>query len=289
MNAVGPDQFVAITGRPRLIASTCGRPQPSPREGNTNASAAAYAEGNSVSGTRGNAYTRGDVFVVAPLSRLRASANASIRAATRSVPVAVSAAVSWYKSQRRNSATSSSAVNASRYALRSTSGALRASHLNTDRNFVDRTPPPRSGGPSTRLALASRSNSGDAATASASNRSMSTASGTTRSFSGRTPALANVSSPQRVGTHTSRMAFKRLTCSGSSRSVSNIVRPTATAAPAGGHRDVSYSAGCHAPGSEWHTTTACSAVGVEARRVASSASREEEGSPKTCSWSIASP
>ncbi|KAL8159686.1 hypothetical protein V2J09_001223 [Rumex salicifolius] len=38
-NSVGPDQFVAITGKPIAMASTIGRPHPSPLEGSTNASA----------------------------------------------------------------------------------------------------------------------------------------------------------------------------------------------------------------------------------------------------------
>ena len=36
-------QLVAIVGRPIAIASITGRPHPSPRDGNTNASAAAYS------------------------------------------------------------------------------------------------------------------------------------------------------------------------------------------------------------------------------------------------------
>ncbi len=40
-NAAGPDQSVAMTGRPIAIASSSGRPQPSPRVGATTASAAA--------------------------------------------------------------------------------------------------------------------------------------------------------------------------------------------------------------------------------------------------------
>ena len=37
----GADQLVAITGSPMAMASTCGRPHPSPRLGSTKASAAA--------------------------------------------------------------------------------------------------------------------------------------------------------------------------------------------------------------------------------------------------------
>ena len=41
-----PDQLVAITGSPIAIASTCGRPHPSPRLGSTKASTALYSRGN---------------------------------------------------------------------------------------------------------------------------------------------------------------------------------------------------------------------------------------------------
>ena len=75
------------------------------------------------------------------------------------------------------------------------------------------------------------------------NAATSTASGTTRIFSRRTPLRANTSAPHAVGTHTSRIAFARSTCAGSSLSVSNIVRPTTYAwsfgaYPRGGHGDV---------------------------------------------------
>ena len=38
MKAVGPEKWVAIDGRPIAIASAIGKPQPSPRDGKTNAS-----------------------------------------------------------------------------------------------------------------------------------------------------------------------------------------------------------------------------------------------------------
>lgn len=59
-----------------------------------------------------------------------------------------------------------------------------------------------------------------------------------------------------VGTQISSMRFMRSVQPLGTRSVSNIVRPTVYCAPSGGHRDVEYSAGCHAPGSEWQIATA---------------------------------
>ena len=73
--------------------------------------------------------------------------------------------------------------------------------------------------------------------------------GTTRILSRSTPEASKTAALHRVGTHTSRMAFTRRTCSGSSLSVSNMVLPTTTRAFGGGHRAVWNNCGCHAPGS----------------------------------------
>mmetsp|Transcript_18523 Transcript_18523/g.53408 ORF Transcript_18523/g.53408 Transcript_18523/m.53408 type:complete len:219 (+) Transcript_18523:811-1467(+) len=49
-NSVGPDQFVAITGRPMAWASMYGRPHPSPRLGSTKASTVRYNRRSALAG-----------------------------------------------------------------------------------------------------------------------------------------------------------------------------------------------------------------------------------------------
>ena len=54
-----PLQLVAIAGSPIAMASTTGRPQPSPRVGSTKASTARYSEGSSACGTASSRSTTG--------------------------------------------------------------------------------------------------------------------------------------------------------------------------------------------------------------------------------------
>ena len=189
--------------------------------------------------------------------------------------------LSWYRLHLRNNATSSSAVNSEKYASRRTSGAFRASHLNTDKNLIVRVAPtptypssPSSLGPTT-LSPTCASDISRPSNLAGSNIVTSTASGTTLILRGSTPHRSKTSALHLVGTHTSSILLHRATCSRSSLSVSNMVRPmTLTACrrpyPSGGHRAVSYLAGAHAPGSEWHTMTESRARGCRAVSIESS-------------------
>jgi hypothetical protein len=135
-----------------------------------------------------------------------------------------------------------------------------------------------------------------AAAASGEKKSASTASPSKRSLPRGSPADAKTSAVKREGTHTASMASSRGSQPDGSRSVSNMVRATRAAQPAGGgHTAAAYARGsaggnCHAPGSEWHTHTApAGAPRAPARSTSSSAAASGAGRPRAYAASTESP
>mmetsp|Transcript_26721 Transcript_26721/g.50864 ORF Transcript_26721/g.50864 Transcript_26721/m.50864 type:complete len:224 (+) Transcript_26721:420-1091(+) len=216
MYSVGPLQLVAITGRPIAMASTCGRPQPSPRDGSTKAPAALYNPGISVVGTcLSISTTRGHSW---DLLGWPCDTNSWSKPSLIKRIFLVNWRFVWYALVSRYSATGSVAENSCRKALISTSQPLRASHLNTLKKM-------KSSGPSMLgpVTVIPRGRSGSARVGS--KKCTSTGSGISASFSGSTPLRWNVSRLNREGTHTLFMRLQRRTCSGLRRSVSKVVRP----------------------------------------------------------------
>mmetsp|Transcript_69093 Transcript_69093/g.218538 ORF Transcript_69093/g.218538 Transcript_69093/m.218538 type:complete len:250 (-) Transcript_69093:805-1554(-) len=218
--AVGPDQLVAMTGTPIDMASTFGRPHPSPRLGRTKARAALYRRGRTAVG-RCLSMTRTSGHPPSGGGPMFSRAHVFICSTKLEVP--------WYGLVSITSATSSSPENSERNALSRKSQPFLSSHL---KMLTSAHPlrPAALGDRNTRFAArplsAPRSHGRSRGSYfSGSKKSTSTGSGTARSLAGSTPAFAKVPTWNAVGTHTSFMALQRATWVGVRRSVSNIVRP----------------------------------------------------------------
>mmetsp|Transcript_7861 Transcript_7861/g.25822 ORF Transcript_7861/g.25822 Transcript_7861/m.25822 type:complete len:243 (-) Transcript_7861:207-935(-) len=219
-----------MMGVPLAMASTWGRPQPSPRVGRAATSALRYKASSWL-------WARSDTT----------STGATASRPPRNVS-SCSRKSEWYALVRSTKTTSSSLANAAFHAFNRTSHPFRFSHLNTDTTT----------NPASSVLLLfplSKTNSCSAAIARGLNASTSTGSPKTKVL--ETPARRKMSAWNSVGTQTSSTAFSLAGQPLGRRSVSNMVRPTTTAAPRGGHGDDGHDGlgTCHAPGSEWQTTT----------------------------------
>jgi len=120
-----------------------------------------------------------------------------------------------------------------------------------------------------------------------SKNSTSTGSPKTRNLSGSTPLASKMSLAKCVGTQSWSIWLSRKCQPSGSRSVSNMVRPTANPTPEGGHKAVGQRGvgTAHAPGSLWQMATAEARFLKLARESRLSRCRREAGRPETKSWS----
>mmetsp|Transcript_20384 Transcript_20384/g.62801 ORF Transcript_20384/g.62801 Transcript_20384/m.62801 type:complete len:216 (-) Transcript_20384:751-1398(-) len=121
--AVGPDHAVAATAAPDAMASTWGRPQPSPRVGSATRSARRY------SAARSSPESPDRNFTVPSAPRPSGSPSCSF---TKTSACLSKSSSPWYAFVRSTSAAEPRGSLAACQAFSSTSQPLRFSHLNTD-------------------------------------------------------------------------------------------------------------------------------------------------------------